>query len=122
MAVGRRRAAVRWTAERFPLWAKVPTRYTPGAKLRCELRPKVLAAGESNGALSSMSGTASTWLPRLAFVESGSGDAKRLIACRACEVLFGERHKRACGGERRALRRWIKAKVLRSGWSSGAAA
>jgi hypothetical protein len=36
MGAGRRCAAVGWTAERLPLSAKVPTRYTPGARCWCD--------------------------------------------------------------------------------------
>jgi hypothetical protein len=36
MGAGRRCAAVGWTAERLPLSAKVPTRYTPGASCWCD--------------------------------------------------------------------------------------
>jgi hypothetical protein len=39
MAAGRRCAAVRWTVGRFPFSAKVPTRYTTGAKLCWDRRP-----------------------------------------------------------------------------------
>lgn len=115
MAAGWRCAAVRWTAERFPFSVKVPTRYTPGAKLCCELRRKVLAAGESKGALSSISGTTSTWLPGWPSSRAAAARRSGSSACKACEVLFGERHERAWAGERRSLRRWMKAKVLRSG-------
>ena len=44
MAAGRRCAAVRWTWGRFPFSAKVPTRYTPGAKFGCDARRTVDAA------------------------------------------------------------------------------
>ena len=72
-------AAVRWTAERFPFSVKVPTRYTPGAKLCRELRRQGACSRREQGCAVVDKRHDIDVVARLALVEGGSGEAKRLI-------------------------------------------